>query len=157
GRNAGFLLTGSAEPYTALVAAVGEATAQRFWEVSSENRELLRAELLDPGRVDCEFLPEGSWIAALPGTGQEEALRDSAGRLAALGFDLSFREGEEMRRAAGSERLAGGLFQPRDGGLDPVRLCRGIARLSGALVRTGFPVRAIEPAGERVRLVSDAG
>src|SRR5436305_8666920 len=50
GRNAGFLLTGSAEPYTALVASAGERTARRFWEVSTENRELLRSEVLDPGR-----------------------------------------------------------------------------------------------------------
>ena len=157
GRNAGFLLTGSAEPYTDLVASAGERTARRFWEVSSENRELLRSEILDPGRVDCEFLPEGSWIAALPGTTQEAALRTSAERLLALGFDLEWREAGEMRRASGSELLAGGLFQPRDGGLDPVCLCRGIARLSGADVRTGFAVRAIEPAGERVRLISDAG
>ncbi len=157
GRNAGFLLTGSAEPYTDLVASAGERIARRFWEVSSENRELLRSEILDPGRVDCEFLPEGSWIAALPGTSQEAALRTSAERLIALGFDLEWREAGEMRRASGSELLAGGLFQPRDGGLDPVCLCRGIARLSGADVRTGFAVRAIEPAGERVRLISDAG
>src|SRR4051812_20248430 len=49
GRNAGFLLTGSAEPYTALVASAGERTARRFWEISAENRELLRAEILDTG------------------------------------------------------------------------------------------------------------
>jgi glycine/D-amino acid oxidase-like deaminating enzyme len=157
GRTAGFLLTGSAEPYTALVASAGEPTARRFWEISAENRELLRAEILDPGRVDCEFVPEGSWVVALPDTGQEEALRESAERLLALGFDLAWRDASEVRRASGSALLGGGLYQPRDGGLDPVRLCRGIARLSGADVRTGFPVRAIEPAGERVRLVSDAG
>jgi gamma-glutamylputrescine oxidase len=157
GRNAGFLLTGSAEPYTALVASAGERVARRFWEVSRENRELLRAEILDPGRVDCEFLSEGSWLAALPDSGQEEALRTSAERLVDLGFDLEWREAAEMRRASGSDRLAGGLFQARDGGLDPVRLCRGIARLSGAEVRTGFALRSIEPAGERVRLISDAG
>jgi gamma-glutamylputrescine oxidase len=163
GRNAGFLLTGSAEPYTALVASAGEVAARCFWEVSRENRELLRAEVLDTGgvgRIDCEFAPEGSWIASLPGTGQEEALRASAERLAALGFELEWREAKEMRRASGSERLGGGFHQPRDGGLDPVRLCRGLARLSaggGADIRTGFPVRALEPAGERVRLLSDAG
>src|SRR6185369_9031299 len=58
GRNAGFLLTGSAEPYTALAASAGETAARRFWEVSRENRELLRAEVLDPLRIDCEFVPE---------------------------------------------------------------------------------------------------
>ncbi|HTQ80337.1 MAG TPA: FAD-binding oxidoreductase [Thermoanaerobaculia bacterium] len=160
GRNAGFLLTGSAEPYTALAASAGERAARRFWEVSSENRELLRTEVLDPGRVDCEFLPEGSWVAALSDTGQEEVLQESARQLAALGFNLEWREAAEVRRVSGSAALGGALYQPRDGGLDPVRLCRGIGRLArgmGVEIRTGFSVRAIEPAGARVRLVSDSG
>jgi glycine/D-amino acid oxidase-like deaminating enzyme len=38
-----------------------------------------------------------------------------------------------------------------------VRLCRGIARISGAAIRTGFAVRALEPTGDRVRLVAEAG
>ncbi len=160
GRNAGFLMTGTPEPYAELVGAIGEAAARRLWETSRENRELLRSELLDDGRIDCGFLPEGSWIAALAGSqgsGQEEELRASAGALAALGFDLEWREAAEVRRASGSERLAGAIFQPRDGGLQPVELCRGLARLSGAEIRTGFAVREIAPAGDRVRLAGEAG
>src|SRR5262245_29133515 len=84
GRNAGFLMTGTPEPYAELAGSIGAAAARALWEVSRENRELLRGELLDSGRVDCGFLPEGSWIAALAGTGQEEELRASAEALAAL-------------------------------------------------------------------------
>lgn len=158
GRNAGFLMTGTPEPYAELVGAIGEAAARRLWETSRENRELLRAELLDSGRLDCGFLPEGSWIAAIAGSGQEEELKASAEALAKLGFDLEWREAAEVRRASGSERLGGAIFQPRDGGLHPVELCRGIARLSGAAIKTGFAVRGIEPAGgDRVRLVAEAG
>ena len=157
GRNAGFLMTGTPEPYAELAGSIGEAAARRLWETSRENRELLRGELLDTGRVDCGFLPEGSWIAALSGTGQEEELRASAEALSALGFDLEWREEAEVRRASGSERLSGAIFQPRDGGLQPVELCRGIARLSGASIKTGFAVRRMEPAGDRVRLVAEAG
>ncbi|MCB1054900.1 MAG: FAD-binding oxidoreductase, partial [Acidobacteria bacterium] len=64
GRNAGFLLTGSAEPLVSLAASVGEDAALAFWRLSRDNRELLRSELIDSGRVDCEFVAEGSWIAA---------------------------------------------------------------------------------------------
>jgi glycine/D-amino acid oxidase-like deaminating enzyme len=53
--------------------------------------------------------------------------------------------------------VGGAIHQPRDGGLDPVRLCRGIAEDGGFEVRTGFRVRAVEPAGGRVLLVSEAG
>src|SRR5690242_13025437 len=78
GRNAGFLMTGTAEPYTELAAAIGEERARALWALSRENRELLRGELLDRGAIDCELTPEGSWIAALAGTEQEAALRESA-------------------------------------------------------------------------------
>jgi gamma-glutamylputrescine oxidase len=149
GRNAGFLMAGTAEPYTALVRAIGETAARRLWELSSENRELLRGELLDPGRIDCEFIPEGSWIAALADhPGQERELLESCELLSALGFDLQWREAAEVRRASGCPLLAGGIFQPRDGGIDPARLCRGMARLvseAGGQVRTGVRVRRLEP------------
>ncbi len=157
GRNAGFLLTGTPEPYAELVGSIGEAAARCLWEISRENRELLRGELLDPGRVDCDFRPEGSWIAALADSAQEAELEASAAALAALGFDLEWRAADEVRRASGSDRLGGAIFQARDGGLHPVRLCRGIARLSGAEIRTGFAVRELAPAGDRVRLVAEAG
>lgn len=157
GRNAGFLLTGSAVPYVRLLNAHGRDTALRFWEVSRDNRALLRSELLDPGTVDCEFLPEGSWIAALKGTDQEEGLRESLELLRAEGFDLEWRSGEQVRNASGSDDLGGALFQPEDGGLDPVRLCRGMARLDLFDVRTGVEVRRLEPEGDRVRLVTLAG
>src|SRR6476619_2067531 len=71
GRNAGFLMTGTPEPYAALVRASGEAAARWLWETSRDNREMVRAELVDSGRVDCELVAEGSWIAALAGSGQE--------------------------------------------------------------------------------------
>jgi gamma-glutamylputrescine oxidase len=161
GRNAGYLMTGTAEPYTRLAAAIGEAAAFRLWELSSENRELLRGELLDAGRIDCEFFTEGSWIAALADdAGQEAELRESGERLVARGLQVEWREAAEVRRASGCDRLGGALFQPRDGGLDPARLCRGIARLvaaAGGEVRTGVCVRRLEPEGERIRIVTDGG
>lgn len=150
GRNAGFLLTGTAEPYARFAAAVGEPAARRFWEVSRTNRELLRAELLDAGRVACDFLPEGSWLAALAGSGQEEELRQSAERLAELGFEVEWRDAADVRQASGSALLGGAIFQPADGGLHPVALCRGLAALlaaGGCEVRTGAPVIAVEAAG----------
>jgi gamma-glutamylputrescine oxidase len=155
GRNAGFLLTGSAEPYSRLVEIAGEGGAQRFWEVSRSNRLLLRQEILDPHLVDCDFLPEGSWIAALAGTAQEGELERSAERLVALGFELQWRDAAEVRRASGSNILGGAIFQPGDGGLDPVALCRGLAAVlvaGGCKVRTGARVLAAEAGASGVEL-----
>ncbi|MFL6194876.1 MAG: NAD(P)/FAD-dependent oxidoreductase [Thermoanaerobaculia bacterium] len=161
GRNAGFMMTGTAEPYTALVRNIGEPAARRLWELSSENREMLRGELIEPGRIDCEFTPEGGWITALAGhEEQERELRESCEQLDRIGLGFQWREAAEVRRAAGSDHLGGALFQPRDGGLDPARLCRGIARLvaeGGGQVRTGVRVRRLEPEGGRIRIVTDGG
>lgn len=160
GRNAGFLITGTAESYVAAARLFGHDTARWWWERSRDNRELLRSELLDSGRIDCELLTEGSWVASLAGTSQEEELQESCEILRPLGFDLEWKDADEIRRASGSDRFGGGFYQKRDCGLDPVRLCRGIAHEITALggeIRTGVRIRAIEPEGNRVRLTSDAG
>ena len=164
GRNAGFLLTGSPEPYGELEGAVGPEAARAFWELTRENRDLLRAEILDPGTIDCDFLPEGSWLAAVGDeeTTPEEAvekhqLRESCERLRDLGFEVEWHEGEAVRKAAGSPLVHGAIRQPRDGGLDPVRLCRGLAAASGADIRTGARVQALEPTGDGIRLVTSGG
>lgn len=157
GRNAGFLLTGSAEPLTRLARVVGLERAVHFWEVSRENRELLRRELLDPGVVEAAFQPEGSFLAALDGTDQAEHLEESGALLRERGFEVEWWGRRRVAEASGSGRLAGALFQPRDGGLDPVQLCRGLARLGRFEVRAGVAVRAIAGAGDQVRLSTTAG
>lgn len=158
GRNAGFLITGTPQPLVRLVAERGREAAFALWHRSRENRELVRAELLDPGRVDCDFLPEGSWIAAMPETAQEEELRQSCELLRGDGFEVEWRDAPAVRAASGGARLAGGLFQPRDGGLDPVLLCRGLAATGGFEVVTGARVLALEPAaGGRVRVIAEGG
>lgn len=157
GRNAGTLVTGTAVPVTRAEDEHARAAALALWHASRENRELLRRELLDPGRIDCDFLPEGSWIATVHRE-QAEELEASAELLRAEGFELEWRDAAAVREASGSPILAGAIHQPRDGGLDPVRLCRGIAADGGFEVRTGFRVHKVEPAaGGRVRLVSEAG
>lgn len=157
GRNAGFLLTGTAEPFTKLVAHVGHDRAQAFWRVSRDNRELLRTELLDAGTVEADFLPEGSWIGCLRGTEQHAALEESAELLHGEGFEIEWRGPQEVQAASGSDQLEGALFQPRDGGLDPVRLCRGLAGLGRFEVRGGVRVRGLEQRDDRVHLVTGVG
>jgi len=165
GRNAGFLITGSAEPFPRLAKDLGEARALAFWKRTAENRELVRSELLDNGRIDCDFLPEGSWIAALDDDDKVVELRAGAEWLQTAGFPVEWVEGEALRKVSGSPRLGGALYQGRDGGLDPVRLCRGLAALpqseGGFEILTGARVTAISrgqgPGGDGVRLQTLAG
>ena len=165
GRNAGMLLTGSPEPFRRMSERVGEEAARAFWELSRDNRELLRSEVLDddaPARVECGFQDEGSWLAVVGDDEAElEALRRSGDRLAELGFDVEWVEGDAVRDASGSPRIHAALYQPRDGGFDPVCLCRGLARQEGIRVRTGAWVHRIETPEEHgadcYRIVADGG
>jgi gamma-glutamylputrescine oxidase len=155
GRNAGYLLTGTAEPYMRLVGQMGAERVQAFWLASRENRELLRREVIDSGRVDCEFLAEGSYMACLDEPAAVQELEESFQPLLDLGFEAEWRSAREAREASGCPLLGGAIFQPRDGGLDPVLLCRGLAALSGVELRSGWRVRSVEAAGERVRLCGE--
>ncbi len=157
GRNAGFLLTGSAEPFTRFAAQVGKERALAFWRRSRENRVLLRETLLDSGAIDCEFQQEGSFIAALADEHQVAELRASSRALAAAGFAFEWLEGAALARASGSAGLGAALFQPEDGGLDPVRLAQGIARVGGFEVWPGVRVSSLAPEGDAVRLGCELG
>lgn len=166
GRNAGLLLTGSPVPFQTMSERIGEECALAFWRRSRENRELLRSEVLDPdapGRIECQFQQEGSWLAVVGDRAETEAeldaLKESGERLAGHGFELEWRQGAEVEEASGSPRARAALFQPQDGGFDPVSLCRGLAAREGITVRTGAWVHRIEETGDGgpYRIVADGG
>ena len=157
GRNAGFLLTGSAEPFRRLAKQIGRDRALAFWRKTEENRELLRSELLDGGRIDCDFLAEGSWIAAVDQPERVEELQESTQDLKQEGLDLRWVEGAPLASASGSTRLGGAIFQRRDGGLHPVKLTQGLVEAGGLEVLTGARVREMDAQGGGVLLACDAG
>jgi len=157
GRNGGFLLTGTAEPFPVLSRRIGRAAALGLWHRSLENRELLRRELLDPGLVECDFVPEGSWIAALAQPLQVEELQDTVAVLRDEGFELEWRDQSAVCASGGSRRMGGAIYQAGDGGLDPVRLCSGLADLADVRVRFGVRVVDLETAGDRVRVRWEEG
>ncbi|MEM7480165.1 MAG: FAD-binding oxidoreductase [Acidobacteriota bacterium] len=152
GRNAGFLLSGVARVVERLSDGEDLGGTLEMWRATVENRELVRRELIDSGRVDCDFQPEGSWMATV---GDPAPLEAACEVLRREGFDAHWKSRAEARAACGSPAVAGGIFQPRDGGLDPLRLCRGMVAAGGFEVRTSFRVRAVEAVGERVRLSTD--
>jgi glycine/D-amino acid oxidase-like deaminating enzyme len=87
GRNAGYLMTGTAEPYTWLVGEIGEAAAFRLWELSSENRELLRGELLDAGKIDVlEKEGEQGLVGTADARGDAQCFEPDFVRSAAFGI-----------------------------------------------------------------------
>lgn len=152
GRNAGFLLSGVAQVVERLGRPQERDGLLDFWRATIANRELLRRELIDPGRVDCDFLPEGSWLATV---GDPSALQQACETLRGEGLDLDWRGAEAAYAASGSRAILGGIFTARDGGLHPVKLCHGMAEAGGFAVECGFRVRSLEARGDRALLVSE--
>jgi len=132
GRNAGFILQGTAERYDRAVAVMGHERARRIHAWSLDNHDRMAAFIQEQG-LECGYRRGGS--LQLAGSEREEQeLVASAELLVADGFQAELLQGTdlpEVYRAAGF-RLA--VVLPRDGEVHPARLVQGAA---AAAVRAG--------------------
>lgn len=153
GRNAGFLLLGTHADYAAAVDAYGRERARRIWAFTSEAYRLAS----EIGTThDVGFSATGSLLAAAT---QAEADRLKASRdlLADDGVPTTYQTGAELA-AQSLLGFRGGLAIPEGGAIDPARLVRALATLSGAEVREGWRVEAVASEGAGVRLdLADGG
>ena len=128
GRNAGFILQGTAERYDRAVALMGRVRARAVHGVSVDNHARMRAVIQELGLVEhCGYARRGS-LQLAGGPLEEDELRTSARWLAADGFAAEILDESQLPdslRAAGY-RMA--VLLPEDGELDPVRFVRGVAR-----------------------------
>ncbi|MCB9797235.1 MAG: FAD-dependent oxidoreductase [Alphaproteobacteria bacterium] len=147
GRNAGFILQGTAERYDRAVALLGRTRAREVhaWTVENHRRiaETQRAE-----GIDCDYQRRGS--LQLAGSEIEEAeLRASAALLREDGFDAELWEQAqlpEVHRARGHRM---GVFVPGDGELNPALFVRGVVEAAerlGARVFEGSAVLGLDAA-----------
>jgi glycine/D-amino acid oxidase-like deaminating enzyme len=138
GRNAGFLLAGVAENFTAAAKRYGEERALRVWRFTKHNQRVVR-DVVARERIECDLAWNGS--AQIAGDDAEWAeICASAERLE--------REGVRVRLVP-EERAA---IYDEDGELHPVKYVRGLARAaarSGARIFDGTRVTAVAPDGLR--------
>lgn len=144
GRNAGFLLAGVAENYARAAARYGREVAAEVWGFTTVNHELIAA-LAAP--MAAGHARPGSLTVA---TGREEAasLEEAATMLAEDGFPA------ELRAEGLPPGGLLGLFNPRDGEIDPAAVVRGLALRHGGRVHEETEVTAVEDGdrGVTVRL-----
>ncbi|MEO0742245.1 MAG: FAD-binding oxidoreductase [Bacteroidota bacterium] len=150
GRNAGFLLQGTAADVVQAVEEYGEDIARRIWAFTQENQRLVEA--LPAGAIRREAV--GSAIAAAS-PDDANRLERGADLLADLGTNARYLDAAAANRTLGTARFAGALLVDDDGALDPVRLVRYLASESGATLVTHTPVEALE-ADRRGTLVHTA-
>jgi len=146
GRNAGFVLEGAVPDYADLVARFGRAEARALWAFTVENREWMVQVCAEEG-IEAEIDPCGSvWAAA--SSREFDMLRREADLLAEEGFPLRVLDAEGVAaRLGGRGGFLGGVLNPRDIGIHPVRVTRGLARAGerrGVCIFEGTPVLGLE-------------
>lgn len=141
GRNAGFILQGTAERYDRAVAVMGRERARRIHAWTLQNHTLIAQRVASLG-AEVGYRRRGS--LQIGDTPQEEhELRASAALLNADGFEARLLEGEDLHPSARRLGSTVGLFLPGDGEVHPVRLVQGLVGLAeraGARVHEGSPV-----------------
>ena len=153
GRNAGFLLLGTASDYATAVERYGRDAARRIWAFTAEAFRLAA----DMGqRRDVGFVSTGSVIASADDT-EADRLRQSRALLAEDGVETEWWDQADLDDEIGGLGFPGALYVPEGGAIDPARLVRALADESGAEVHTGWRVARLESEGGRVRLGAEGG
>ncbi|MEC8424472.1 MAG: FAD-binding oxidoreductase [Myxococcota bacterium] len=126
GRNAGFILQGTAERYDRAVGLMGRERARRIHGWSLKNHERMAATIAED-EIDCGYRVRGS--LQLAGSEREEAeLIASHDLLRADGFDAEIVQGAALGDALSQAGFRLGVVLPRDGELHPAAFVRGGAR-----------------------------
>ncbi len=145
GRNAGFILQGTAERYSRAVSMMGRQKVRAIHQLSRENH-LAMAETIATHRIPCEYQRRGS-LQLASSEPEERELMESAELLEEDGFTAHLRQGEglpEVYRRAG---FRVGVFLPDDGELDPAAFVRGVASVAlarGVSLHEGSPVTHLD-------------
>ncbi|MEZ4700113.1 MAG: FAD-binding oxidoreductase [Rhodothermales bacterium] len=153
GRNAGFLLQGSASDYASDIERYGNDVAAYLWRISGENRAWVE-RAFDGERFD--LARTGSLTVA--GTPDEaERLLRSANLLREQGEPVQFLDADALHRRIQANGFYGGMYVPTGGTVDSVRLVRAIAGASGANLLEHRRVVRADWDGSRVSLETPGG
>ena len=154
GRNGGFMGAGTAERYSAALTRLGHATAHAVWQITLDNRALLR-QVLGEEAINCDYREPGHIHLALGDVQLAELAADVAA-LRADGFvaDLLDRRAlQELIATPLGPTISGGIFAPEDGLLHSARLIHGLAAAAerhGAVLATGTALTSLAPDGNGV-------
>lgn len=149
GRNAGFLLSGMAEPYSRLVIGMGRKWAGSLMRATLENHDLI-ADAIRDEKIQCDYQRAGSYHLAISDVELRE-LADSIELLHKDGFTGELIDSVEISEKLGLGNYAGGYYCPADGCLDPLAFVNGLAR--NLEVLESFEVKSIRKSGGQVEII----
>lgn len=151
GRNAGFLLSGLAEPYSRLVVGMGRDSARGIFASTIENHDLI-ARAVSDNKINCGYERSGSYHLAATGVEQRE-LEESVNLLKRDGFDAEYLPTIQGGVGSRLKGYLGGFFSPVDGRIDPFAFVKGLAR--NVDVIEGFEVKQIVKTDAAVELIGE--
>jgi gamma-glutamylputrescine oxidase len=160
GRNGGFMVAGTAERFPAAVARLSHATARAVWQLTLDNRALLRQVLEEA--IDCDYREPGHLHLAL-GDGQLEALAADLAALRAEGFAAELLDRRQLQALIATPlgpTISGALFAPEDGLLHSARFVYGLAAAAvrhGAQIITGTALTSLVLDGDGIRAYTTRG
>lgn len=157
GRNAGFILQGTAERYNRAIVQMGREKAREVHAYSLENHRLMR-EVIENFNIDCEYQCRGSLQLASSKEEVQELL-ESAELLVEDGFKAVLQEGPDLGEPYISAGFHTGIHLPEDGELHPALFVQNIAKLAeakGLIIFENSPILRLE-SDETVTVHSEQG
>jgi glycine/D-amino acid oxidase-like deaminating enzyme len=161
GRNGGFMVAGTAEPYPAAIERLGHATAHEVWRLTLDNRTLLRQVLAEEA-IECDYREPGMVQLALSDA-QHERLGAIVAALNADGFHAELLERRQLEQLIGTPlgpQISAGMLAPENGLLHSARFVHGLAAAAqrhGARIFSETAVHGLEPGESSLRVRTARG
>ncbi len=144
GRNAGFLLTGTADYYNEAVRRYGRERARRIWTITQENHDLLEKHVLN--EEGCDHKRSGSYLVASSKKETRDII-ESVNLLRSDGFNYRLVSEAEINKILSGNGFHGAAFNEKDGEINPVKLVDAIIKTSNDKIKIyeKTPVTRISP------------
>ncbi len=157
GRNAGFILQGTAERYNRAIVQMGREKARTIHGLSVENHRQMKAWLAQHP-IDCEYRQGGS-LQLASSLEEETELIESADLLLEDGFEAELLYGDELGEPYVSAGFQTGIVLPEDGEIHPAKFVHGVAQVvsgQGVQIYENTPVLSMDT-GDDVLLQTPRG
>lgn len=145
GRNAGFILQGTAERYDRAVAIMGREKARAIHAASLLNHKLI-AEFIEKFKISCAYQRRGS-LQLADSVEEEASLEVSAQLLREDGFEANLLSQAALSPVFQALGYKIGVHLPADGELDPACFVRALvdqAEMAGARIFEHSPVLQVD-------------
>ncbi|NJM42309.1 MAG: FAD-binding oxidoreductase [Anaerolineae bacterium] len=160
GRNGGFVTLGTAESYSNSIKRNSKANTDAIWQLTVENRELMR-QVLREEQLDCDYREPGALSLALSDEVFAEMARDTEARNA-NGFEGVMLDRHQLRTLVRTELgdpIRGAGFKPNTALLHSAKFVNALARAAqqhGAIACTAEAL-GFEVNGDSIQVQTSIG